>query len=114
MEVQKGEIITLSDNQEYICLDTLINEDGRRYLCLMKNAEPASFCFAEEVAMDEGFQMRVVGGREEKQQLFRQFRAQTQRNYDTAHSGEEQDSDEVQAQNAGGNEQAQNNQEEVQ
>ena len=90
MEVQKGEIITLSDNQEYICLDTLTTVDGRKYLCLMKNTKPASFCFAEEVAMDDGFQMRVVGGREEKQELFRQFRAQTQRNYDAVQNNQEE------------------------
>ena len=80
MGIQKGEIITLSDNQEYICLGTLTDADGRKFLCLITNSEPVNFCFAEEIAHDGSFKIRIVGGHEEKQRLLQQFRTELQNN----------------------------------
>ena len=76
MEIKKGEIITLSDNREYMCLGTIIAEDNRKYLYLMTTSEPIEFCFAEENIIDDDIQMRIVGGKDEKRKLFRNFNCQ--------------------------------------
>ena len=70
MEIEKGEIITLSDNKEYMCLGALVAEDGKNYLYLMTTSEPVEFCFAEETIMNDAVQMRIVGSKDEKHRLF--------------------------------------------
>lgn len=80
MEIKKGEIITLSDNREYMCLGTIIAEDNRKYLYLMTTSEPIEFCFAEENIIDDDIQMRIVGGKDEKRKLFDLLKMQLQNN----------------------------------
>ncbi len=80
MEVEKGEIITLSDNREYICLGVIVAEDNKRYLYLMTMSEPIEFCFAEENIVDDAIQMRIVGSKDEKHKLFDLLKMQLQNN----------------------------------
>ena len=80
MEVEKSEIITLSDNREYVCLDIITTNDGKKYLYLMTTSEPLNFCFAEEAIVDNSIQMRIIGSKDEKHRLFDLFKAQSQTN----------------------------------
>ena len=76
MEIEKGEIITLSDNKEYVCLGVIVDENSKKYLYLMTTSEPVEFCFAEETIMNDVVQMRIVGGKDEKHRLFDLLKAQ--------------------------------------
>lgn len=80
MEIEKGEIITLTDNRDYICLG-IITENGKRYLYLVTASEPIEFCFAEETIENGAIRMRVIGGRDEKRRLFELLKAQSQTNF---------------------------------
>lgn len=75
MEVEKGEIIMLSDNKEYVCLSAF-RVEGKKYLYLMTTKEPVEFCFVEETVMENGIKMRMVGSREEKHKLFELLKSQ--------------------------------------
>ena len=82
MEVEKGEIITLTDNKEYVCLSVIVTEDNRRFLYLMTTSEPLEFCFAEETPVNNKIRrMRIVGGKEEKNKLFNLLKLQSQNNF---------------------------------
>lgn len=80
MEVEKGEIITLTDNKEYVCLSVITTEDNKKYLYLMTTAEPVEFHFAEETIMNDNIQMRIVGSKDEKHKLFNLLKSQAQAN----------------------------------
>lgn len=80
MEIEKGEIITLTDNREYACLSVITSEDGKKFLYLMATSEPIDFCFAEETLVDDKVKMRIVGSRDEKIKLFDLLKAQSQAN----------------------------------
>ena len=80
MEIEKGEIITLSDNREYVCLSIIVAEDNKKYLYLVTTSEPIKFCFAEETIADNTIKMRVVGSKDEKQKLFALLKTQSQTN----------------------------------
>ena len=79
MEIEKGEIITLTDNRDYICLGIIVESD-RKYLYLVTTSEPIQFCFAEETSVNGVTRMRIVGGRDEKQRLFALLKAKSQAN----------------------------------
>ena len=34
MEIEKGEVITLTDNKEYVCLSVILTEDNKKFLYL--------------------------------------------------------------------------------
>ncbi len=80
MEVEKGEIITLSDNKEYVCLSTVLSEDNKKYLYLMTTKEPINFCFAEEKKNNGLIEIRIIGSKNEKQVLFKRLKTQFQTN----------------------------------
>lgn len=80
MEVEKGEIVTLSDNREYVCLGIIASEDNKKFLYLVTTSEPIKFCFAEEILLNGIIKMRVVGSRDEKYKLFNLLKAQSQTN----------------------------------
>ncbi len=81
MEVEKGEIITLSDNREYVCLGIIMDENNKKYLYLMTTSKPVEFCFVEETIINSIIQMRVVGSRDEKYKLFGLLKTQLQTNH---------------------------------
>ena len=78
MEIEKGEIITLTDNNDYICLSVITTEDNKRCLYLVTTSEPIKFCFAEEAKENGMTKMRIVGSKEEKHKLFDLLKTQTQ------------------------------------
>lgn len=82
MEIEKGEIITLSDNREYVCLSPILTEDNKKYLYLMTTSEPINFCFVEETIINNTVQMRIVGSKDEKRKLFDLLKTQLQTNSD--------------------------------
>ena len=80
MGTEKGEIITLTDNREYVCLGIISAGDGKRYLYLVTTSEPIEFCFAEETIVNDDVRLRIVGSKEEKHRLFDLLKVQTQAN----------------------------------
>ena len=80
MEIEKGEIVTLTNNKEYVCLSIINSEDNKKYLYLVSTSKPLNFCFAEETIIDDNIQMRIVGGKDEKLKLFNLLKAQLQNN----------------------------------
>lgn len=81
MEVEKGEIITLTDNREYVCLSIITSEENKKFLFLMTTSEPIEFCFAEETSENNIIKMRIIGGKEEKRKLFNLLKTQSQANF---------------------------------
>ncbi len=67
MGIEKGEIITLENNKEYICFASAIADNQKRYLYLMTTSEPIEICFGEETVDENGTRIRVLGKKEEKQ-----------------------------------------------
>ena len=80
MEIEKGEIITLKDNKEYVCLSVIVSEDNRKFLYLMSTAKPVDFCFAEEAIENDAVKLRIVGSKDEKHRLFDLLKNQVQIN----------------------------------
>ena len=80
MEIEKGEVITLTDNKEYVCLSIIVTEDNKRFLYLVTTTEPVSFCFAEETIENDAIKLRKVGGKDEKHKLFDLLKSQVQTN----------------------------------
>ena len=80
MEVEKGELITLSDNKEYVCLSIIMSEN-KKFLYLMTTSEPIKFCFAEEISINDTIKkIRIVGRKDEKQKLFNLLKTQLKNN----------------------------------
>ena len=77
--IEKGEIVTLSNNRDYVCIGIVFFE-GRKYLYLMTKTEPVGFCMAEETVQDNGSKLRMIGSSDEKRKLFELFKAQLQGN----------------------------------
>ena len=67
MEIEKGEIITLDNNKEYLCFGRAVADNQKKYLYLMSTSEPIEIRFAEEMIDESGVQVRVIGSKEEKQ-----------------------------------------------
>lgn len=82
MEIEKGEVITLSDNRDYVCLSVIMTEDGKKYLYLMTTLKPIEFCFAEETIISNTVQMRIIGSKDEKRSLFALLKNQRKSNFD--------------------------------
>lgn len=78
MEIEKGEIVTLDNNKEYLCFSA-IESEGKKYLFLMTTSEPIEICFAEQTVDEVGVQIRAIGGYEEKQRLLRLFQEANQK-----------------------------------
>ena len=67
MVIEKGEIITLDNNKEYLCFGRAVADNQKKYLYLMSTSEPIEIRFAEEMIDESGVQVRVIGSKEEKQ-----------------------------------------------
>lgn len=66
MEIEKGEIITLDNNKQYLCFGRAKAKNQKQYLYLMTITEPVEICFGEEIIDETGSRVRVLGNREEK------------------------------------------------
>ena len=67
MEIEKGELITLENNKEYVCFGRATAENGKNYVYLMTTSEPVEICFGEEIVEGEGVRVRILGTKEENQ-----------------------------------------------
>lgn len=72
MKIQTGEIITLSNNKEYICCATA-SENDVDYVYLMSNFKPLEIKFARQKIVDGEVEVTIVGSPEEKQKVLKLF-----------------------------------------
>ncbi len=73
MKVNKGELITLDNDKEYICFST-ISDGGQEYVYLMSNFKPLEVKFASQKITENGeIELEIVNDTEEKQRLLELF-----------------------------------------
>lgn len=72
MKLEIGELITLDDDKEYLCLKRVTFE-GKEYIYLMSNFKPLEIKFAEETIQGEDVYVTVVGDPTLKQKLLNEF-----------------------------------------
>lgn len=75
MKIEKGEVITLSNNKEYICFSTL-SDNGVDYIYLMSNFKPLEVKFAIQKEVDGEMTVTIINNMEEKQKLLQLFQSQ--------------------------------------
>ena len=66
--INQGEIITLSNDNEYLCFDTT-EMDGKHYIYLITTKEPTEVCFAEQAMVDGELDICLIGERKVKMKL---------------------------------------------
>ena len=67
-----NEVIKLDNGEEYFCFERM-ELDGKEYLYLISMKEPHVVRFAERTKADDGAEIRIIGGREEKVRLVQAF-----------------------------------------
>lgn len=72
MNIEKGEIITLSNNKEYICFETLTHNEIN-YLYLMSNFKPIEIKFAKQTIEDGKIMVTIINDQQEKMKVFELF-----------------------------------------
>lgn len=72
MKIEIGEIITLSNNKEYICFSTA-TENGKDYVYLISNFKPLEIKFGEQLIEGQDLNIRIINNIEEKQNLLNLF-----------------------------------------
>lgn len=72
MKLEVGELITLDDDKEYICLSRITYED-KDYVYLMSNFKPLEVRFALENIVGEDVELTIVGDPELKKVLLELF-----------------------------------------
>lgn len=72
MKIEEGEIITLSNNKEYICVSAL-NDSGTDYVYLMSNFKPLEVKFAKQKEENGEIQITIINNSEEKQKVLSLF-----------------------------------------
>lgn len=72
MKIERGEIITLSNNKEYICCAT-VSDDGIDYVYLMSNFKPVEVKFAKQNFIDDNIELTIINNQEEKQKVLKLF-----------------------------------------
>lgn len=75
MGIAKGEIIALSNNKEYICLNKIANEanQNEEYLYLLGNFKPAEIKFG--IWHGEDSTVEIVNNPEQKEKILTLFQA---------------------------------------
>lgn len=73
--IEPGEAITLDDNQDYLCADTIQLND-KHYLYLVTVTEPVKVCFAEQIIVNDKPQISVIGNQAEKLKILAALQAQ--------------------------------------
>lgn len=74
MKLKVGEILTLSNDEEYVCV-ALTNYKGFEYAYLVTNSKPVKIQFAK-VIYGEQIQLITVTDQNEKQDLLKLFTSQ--------------------------------------
>lgn len=75
MKLEKGEIVTLSNNREYICIST-VTEGDNDYVYLLSNFKPVEVMFVKQKIVNNEVQVTVISNQEEKQKVFNLFQNQ--------------------------------------
>lgn len=75
MKLEKGEIVTLSNNKEYICISTVTDGDND-YVYLLSNFKPVEVMFVKQKIVNNEVQVTVISNQEEKQKVFNLFQNQ--------------------------------------
>lgn len=71
--LENGEIISLEDGKEYICVSSIENE-GNIYIYLMSNFKPLDIKFAKQLTMqEETLKIEVINNQEEKEKVMNLF-----------------------------------------
>lgn len=65
---EKGDIITLSNNKEYVCFEKILVKN-KEYLYLISNFTPLEIFFATQIYEDGKLIINVVNDEKEKQML---------------------------------------------
>lgn len=71
--IREGEILTLDNNKEYICL-AIKNYKEANYLLLLSNFKPVEIKFAKEVINVENIELVIVNKQEDKLALMELFK----------------------------------------
>lgn len=79
MKIETGEIITLSNNKEYICFSTL-NDNGIDYLYLMSNFKPLEIRFGIQRLVNNEIEIEIVNDYDEKQRILKLFQDKIKKN----------------------------------
>lgn len=79
MKIETGEIITLSNNKEYICFSTLA-DNGVDYLYLMSNFKPLEIRFAIQKVVNNEIEIEIINDYDEKQRILKLFQEKTLKN----------------------------------
>ena len=67
-KIMEGEILTLDNNEEYICIARIENGEDN-YLALISNAKPLQFRFAKEIIEDKDVSLEIIYDEDEKQKV---------------------------------------------
>lgn len=73
MHITEGEILTLDNNQEFICL-AVKNYKESNYLLLLSNFKPVEIRFAKEIMMGDRIDLEIINKQEEKIELMEIFK----------------------------------------
>ena len=79
MSIDKGEIIALSNNKEYICLDT-VNDGVDEYIYLLGNFKPAEVRFGILRGTDENMSIEIVNNADQKEKILKLFQSKSDKN----------------------------------
>lgn len=79
MKIETGEIITLSNNKEYICFSTL-TDNGIDYLYLMSNFKPLEIRFAIQKIVNNEIVIEIINDFNEKQRILKLFQEKALKN----------------------------------
>lgn len=77
MKIGVGELITLSNNKEYICFDT-ITYNGIDYVYLMSNFKPLEIKFGVQVISNGQINIKIINNQNEKQMVLKLFEHKNQ------------------------------------
>lgn len=72
MKIETGEIITLDNNKEYICVARK-DYNGSSYLYLISNFKPLEVKFAKEIIMGSEIDLEIVNEQSLKMELLPLF-----------------------------------------
>lgn len=72
MKIGVGELITLSNNKEYICFGTA-SDNGIDYVYLMSNFKPLEIRFGAQTIVDGQIQIRIINNQAEKEKVLGLF-----------------------------------------
>ncbi|MBQ7104442.1 MAG: hypothetical protein IJN90_01150 [Bacilli bacterium] len=73
MHITEGEILTLDNNKEFICL-AVKNYKEYNYLLLLSNYKPVEIRFAKEIIIGNNIDLEIINKQEEKLELMELFK----------------------------------------